>query len=239
MAADKGHVDIVALLLASDLIDVSIEGRCASHRWNTFHVACWKQRVGVIEVMLQSGRFDPNAPCSTRSTPLGKAAHDSTRRTKKTVLALVTPDQVDLYKECWGWTPFRFAMWRAHPNIGGILLDAGLDPNRRDKDGSTALRMAAMGPTNLPLIKRLIATDGVDVNAVDSKGQTPLMIAASRSCGETPQVIKMLLKVPGIRKDVRRWDGKTVVDMPRVRPEIKQLITGEKPKKPVKRWRLA
>jgi ankyrin repeat protein len=69
----------------------------------------------------------------------------------------------------------------ALPTVGK-LLDVGADPNIVGSSGRCALHYASEDD-NLPLI-RLLASAGADVNAMNEKGQTPLMSVHSVSAAE-------------------------------------------------------
>ena len=70
-------------------------------------------------------------------------------------------------------------------------IKAGADVNVRDKDGATALMLAAKNNTNPDVVKALLAA-GADVNMRDSKyGVTALMAAAEDNTN--PDVVKALL----------------------------------------------
>jgi hypothetical protein len=49
---------------------VTIESHLGYNKWDALHIACWKQRVGVIKLMLESDKFDPNAHCTTGKRPV-------------------------------------------------------------------------------------------------------------------------------------------------------------------------
>ena len=64
-------------------------------------------------------------------------------------------------------------------NGGSIteLVRRGVDPNVRDAKGQTALVMA-MREENLKVAEALLASPGIDVDAANAAGETPLMLAA-------------------------------------------------------------
>lgn len=61
-------------------------------------------------------------------------------------------------------------------NVQPVLLEAGVDVNRKDSRGRTALMIAADEHCFKDIIKELIRA-GADINAVDAKGKTALHYA--------------------------------------------------------------
>ena len=74
-----------------------------------------------------------------------------------------------------------------------LLLDAGVDIDRRMKRiGRTALHQAVKYG-GLPLIKLLIKR-GADVNAVDAAGETPLSLCGDETVSPVRKVARLLIK---------------------------------------------
>ena len=74
------------------------------------------------------------------------------------------------------------------------LIDAGIDVNKQDNGGETAL-MKAVLMGDFDIVKELFKVPGIDVNIQDNGGQTALMKAALMGDFD---IVKELLKVPGI-----------------------------------------
>lgn len=77
-----------------------------------------------------------------------------------------------------GWTPLYVASEYCHHHIVKILLDRGANPNKRSRDGSTALHAAAR-KGSLPIVLELLRAPTVNAAAIDESGDTPLTVAAS------------------------------------------------------------
>jgi ankyrin repeat protein len=104
--------------------------------------------------------------------------------------------------------------------VARILLEAGADPGRAQKNGSTAVMLAAgmagnRGGNNpdrgaeegaLQVI-RLCLDRGADVNAVSTTGDTAVHAAVT-----SPAIIRLLAE-RGARLDVRNAQGRTPLDV--------------------------
>jgi ankyrin repeat protein len=91
------------------------------------------------------------------------------------------------------------------------LLDAGADPDEADGDGFTLLNSAVVG--NLTDVARLLIERRAKVNAVDWRGMTPLLYAASADYGDAAMV-DLLLKM-GANPAARTKEGLTAQDLAR------------------------
>jgi ankyrin repeat protein/Tol biopolymer transport system component len=86
-----------------------------------------------------------------------------------------------------GDTPLMYAAVYSISAVAQMLLDAGADPNARDKQGGTAL-MRAIRDRDMV---RLLLDRGADIHARSIHGVTALMVAANRPGGS--EVVKLLL----------------------------------------------
>lgn len=78
-----------------------------------------------------------------------------------------------------GSTPLSFAVNGRHAEAVAVLLEAGADPNRTDRDGRTLLHEVAVSRYGAPVI-RLLLDHGADPTIKNKGGQTPLDIARNR-----------------------------------------------------------
>jgi len=72
-------------------------------------------------------------------------------------------------------TPLHCAVWKGHVAAVAFLLEAGADPNARNKNdhwGTTPLHAAAHA--NQAAIAKLLIDHGGEVNALDLDGKKPL-----------------------------------------------------------------
>jgi ankyrin repeat protein len=107
-----------------------------------------------------------------------------------------------------GMTPARWAAARNHFEILCALLNNGAKIKNQVKSGSPALHLAASGGHER-VVKRLLEEQGVDINAADKDGYTPLACAATT--GKTAVVKILLDKGADIQASTR--DGKTPSDL--------------------------
>ena len=91
------------------------------------------------------------------------------------------------------------------------LLDAGADSNEADDAGFTLLYGAVV--RNHTEVARLLIERGAKVNAVDGRGMTPLLYAASADFGDC-SMVDLLLKM-GANPAARTKEGLTAQDLAR------------------------
>lgn len=76
-------------------------------------------------------------------------------------------------------TPLMVAASLGYFEVTEFLLKSGADPDKKDKNGGTALFWAAGQKVEKPQIISLLLKYGANPNAVDNDHNTPLIIAAS------------------------------------------------------------
>ena len=84
-------------------------------------------------------------------------------------------------------------------NPSGVksLIERGVNPNLRDEHGQTALLVAMREPSPR-VIDVMVASPKVDVDATNSKDETPLMIASIK--GDQELVAKLLARDAAVNK---------------------------------------
>lgn len=114
-----------------------------------------------------------------------------------------------------GATPLMRASKVSNTTFIGMLLDKGADPNRRLRNQTTALMIAAsrtgrnLGPeqSTIDAMSLLIAR-GADVNAVNDNGETALHIAVTRG-----DALVRFLAEHGAALDLKDKAGRTPLDV--------------------------
>jgi ankyrin repeat protein len=125
---------------------------------NALHVtAADAKTTDLIDVIVETGKFDINGIDNNGLTPLHHAMNGSVSTT----------------------------------NVPR-LIQLGANPSIADKNGVTALHVAARNADSMDLIELLLNTEAVDVNCVDKQGRTPLNCARSNKHGLGERIVNRL-----------------------------------------------
>ena len=233
IAALKGHVRCVQLILASELINQRLtdaKGRMP------IHVAAEMGFVDVMKTLVSHGGVTLNTRNDYGETVLHLAVTGNHLDTVKYILAQPGVDidaktfaeetvlhcaaskgSVDTMKlilahgvgdlnphDRDGWTPLHDAC--GNLEVFKILLEhPGIDVNAKSKSGCTALQKGA-AENMVDLVHLLVHTKGIRVNEQDINGWTA-MHAAAKAGGLA--AIKELVQAPGIDLNVHDGDGWT------------------------------
>lgn len=92
---------------------------------------------------------------------------------------------------------------RGDAQLISLLIAAGANVNKTDKDGETPLNLAA-GKGHAECVRTLLAAPGIDVNKVSNNGKTPLTKAAGKGHAEC---LNLLLAAPGINVNEEKQNG--------------------------------
>jgi ankyrin repeat protein len=98
-----------------------------------------------------------------------------------------------------------------HADVVRTLVDAGANVNITESSGVNLLHWAAI--TNRTAVIPVLARAGVALNAIDDKGFTPLMYAATVDVGDTA-TLKALLDA-GADRRIRNDEGRTAFEQAR------------------------
>ncbi|KAK3292867.1 ankyrin repeat-containing domain protein [Chaetomium fimeti] len=219
-AAESGHGGVVKLLLAHG---VDTEAKDKDFGRTPLSWAIENGCRGVATLLLANG-VDVEAMDEDSRTILSRAV---TSRDGSGMTKLLLSYGVDVEaKDKDGRTPLSWAVTTRNEEIVGLLLDHGVKLEAADKNGRTPLSWAARKSTSLfsrfwaaregappswagrksgPGVVGLLLSHGVDVEAIDKDGQSPLLWAIREG---DENAVAMLLD-HGANGEVKDKDGLT------------------------------
>ena len=101
-----------------------------------------------------------------------------------------------------GWSPLMYAArFNSDPEVCEVLIKAGANPK--------LVLWHATGFKSHPEVCEALIKAGADVNAKNSRGESPLIHAVK--CGRSPEVCAVLIKA-GADVNARDNDGKKAID---------------------------
>ncbi|KIV96718.1 hypothetical protein, variant [Exophiala mesophila] len=174
------------------------------------------------DYMFWSGQHRKSPLKTFRKRMLHNAIEEGNYAIVAALLRLSRDLGLDLSRDsvnCGGLTYLQIALCKGQVRILDALLAAGADINAPDgRGGMTPLHIACMG-NDRGMIERLLDCKGVDVNAVDKKGRTPLHTlleyGASRASVDADVNVELcrLLLSRGALLDALDNDGNTALHM--------------------------
>ena len=207
LAARDGHVGIVRVLLAHELVDAN---QASSDGGKTaLWLACLNGNDAVVTLLLAHDGIDVNqATSDAGATPLYIACQEGHAETIKLMLA---HDGIDANqaKTDAGATPLYIACQEGHAAVVTLMLaHDGIDVNQARTDMGTTPLYIACEEGHTAITKLMLAHAGIDANqARKDTGATPLYIACEKGHVE---IIKPLLAQAGIdANQARTTDGAT------------------------------
>lgn len=195
MAARNGHRDMLAVMLKKG-VNVNLSEDSPSQPGTTpLHEACTYNHVETIKLLMDAGADDTlknskgetPAHCAVMNQKFGKELTNEQR-----ILILQQLKHLDIPDEN-GRTPFMqtsFLDLTAPKELLPVFLEKGVDLNRRDNQGMTALMLNADHYCYKDVIKLLIQA-GADIQAADNEGNTALYYALqTREAGVARYLIR-------------------------------------------------
>ena len=149
----------------------AVNNRCQTALW----LACYGGQVELVTVLLNRGA-DPNIVDKNNDSSLHAAIYGHCN--PETIQQMIDHGaHVNAgSKDC--TTPLLLACSTAQAEAVGILLKAKANPNIADTDGGTSLHAAVNAECSKETLQEII-NYGADVNAVNKRGRTPLLLSCS------------------------------------------------------------
>ena len=197
-ASVRGKIEDIKQLLKIEAVKKNINAQNESEQ-TAFFNAAWYGHLEIMDLLLEAGA-DPVLPDKDGNTPLIRAAHSGKTAAVRRLLKIEAVRQNINAQNENGATAFFKAVNQGHQEIMDLLLEAGVDPTRPDKDGYSPLRrLISWGKTEA--VKKLLKIEAVrqSINFPDKDGYT-LLIRATYS-GKTAAV-KQLLKIETVRQNI-------------------------------------
>ncbi len=197
LAADRGHEQIVELLLACDVTNVNF---CNMNGRTALSLAAVNGHTSVVKLLLANPRVELDAGGLYGGTPLYYAAVAGHEAVVKLLLeAGARPDATTSYGE----TPLSVSACSGVTAIAELLLaDSRVDLNCRNHCGTTPLERAA-GVGNATMVK-LLLDRGADANVKADDGRTPLHSAV---VNKQDEVVKLFLRDYRVNPDYPDRNG--------------------------------
>lgn len=186
-AARAGHTEMLKVL-AELGADVNVTQDAPAKAGNTpLHSACETCRLDSVKTLMELGADDsmknvdgltPAQIVIDGDRCFRGSSYERERADKNRVEIIKTLKTLDEPRND-GVTPLMRLQYEGInfiTNVQPVLLEAGVDVNRKDSRGRTALMIAADEHCFKDIIKELIRA-GADINAVDAKGKTALHYA--------------------------------------------------------------
>ena len=240
-AAQKGHLDIVRILLESNastafkntkgqtplalaaaagrttVVDVllakgAIVDAKSKSGSTALHEASLTGRLNVVTSLLEK-EADPDCTNDCGQTPLFAAIENCHMNTS--TLLLAGGANVNIYADmAFCPTPLLLAVCRGREDIVKLLLENGAERDPMDQSGQTPLSRAA--EEGYESIVQLLIDNGANVNTKDNRRRSPLSWAAENG---HDRVARLLLK-GGAKLNPRGYDGYTPMGLARMNGHV-------------------
>ena len=197
VACTNSHVTIIKLLLAKDGIDVNF--RRHSNGDTPLIIAINKKLVGAVKSLLLRGDLEPNILNNIGHHVLVIAAAQGHLGILKRLLD--HPDIDPNFAARGGSTALMEAV---EPDVAKVLLNQeGIEINRQDHAGMTALCLAALR-NNLEVAKLLLEREDININLPSNNGSTPLSLACrSGILHGSSELVGLLLRKDDIDPNIK------------------------------------
>lgn len=166
--------------------------------------------IDFVRLILENGA-DINRKCEGEQSPLAAAIFTGDRDINVEMIEFLASNGADVNEvfelgENAITTALNVSVTMNRPDIAGILLSYGADPNFRDATGRTPLVYAVLTGEE---ILRVLLEHGADPDLPDREGRTPLMLAAL-DVGAEPGISEALIE-HGANVNAQDNDGMTAL----------------------------
>ncbi|PGH05448.1 hypothetical protein GX51_02972 [Blastomyces parvus] len=188
IAAAFGNAEYVKLLLGNDEIDVNLRDR---DNQTALVKASELGHVAVVKLLLGHEHIEPDTECDAGWTPLGIAVYNFNHEVAK---LLLETNQVDVNADQGGPPLWSAVRYNDLAMVELLLATDGVDPNIVGGILKTHPLSEAVLDGSVEIAERLLLREDIDVNVVNSMGNTPLDSAMLESPGDRKQrMIELLL----------------------------------------------
>lgn len=195
VAAKNGSIEIMTILLESFPDSVNTFTRCGH---TPLHIAAQEGRKGMLDLLISKGA-DLNIKVKNGYfTPL----HIATQHRKNVIIQSLITAGADI--DAGGvekHTPLMLSMKIGYQEGFQLLIAANARTDIKSFDEKTLLHLCTTANMVTTLIKK-----GMDINAKDSTGKTPLHRAIEKS---NEEVVCQLLEMPLINVNIQNTTGET------------------------------
>lgn len=176
---------------------------------NALHWAVVRDHTEITDMLLGAG-MSPDKADEEGCVALHCAA--SLNRRKATQRILKSHPNLEK-QDHWGDTPLLTAQAKGHHEIAVLLLEAGASLQNAQLDQVQQTFFAAVGLSNVKVVQQLMAYDGVDLEARNSKNHTALQIAKTVMSWEVRDLLReKLYGAPKAASPLLRKDGAIASD---------------------------
>ena len=208
VAASEQHLAIMNALLDAPGINVNWQDEDG---FTPLHLACEVGATDIVERLVAVDGIDVNMATATGMRPLTMACDADVDDLSGDALVrfLLRAPGIDVNRPPeygFGRSPLLYACYKGcSPAVVRALLDApGVDTRWTDAEGNTALMIAVEQKRKRLLPVLMIYADRIDINAVNSNGETALDFAR---CSDDPGILPQLCKIAEVRDVQLRGKG--------------------------------
>ena len=193
IAAQYEKADIVDCLLQQDNINVNLKD---SKDWSALCLASTKTCLATVNSLLNRKELEIDSVNENGASALIIAAEYGREQIVKTLLERHANPAL---KDHEGGTAIFRAMQNGHPSVVTAMLNSHVDFSGIDDMGRNLLHSACLLEEAQPDIVRLLISDGMEVDAPDKFGQTPLHMASRAGNLEIVSILTSLGANPVVK----------------------------------------